>query len=314
MVPSALPVLLVIPGMFLMRRPGRSLRGVARGTLTALGVAGVVFVASNPFVLMNLVRNREVLRSNVGNSAAFYSPGLTGNTLANAALLVGLGMSFLLAVAGIAGAIALGVRAWTMRRAESNPEQRRRDAGLLLALPTLTVGAAFVLLAGGQPADYARFALPFDLFLLVEAIVAIATFVPPGWTRCSAYTLLIASTAWMGQFYLRGFVRDASPNTTRTWAAAEIHRHLTRGDAALVTPIEPAPWSMPPVDLFRWRIVLDRNRTSGTSNVAVRPVDIPSGGGALKFLNSTPISWASRRFEIVPPGAGEFRENAGPSR
>jgi hypothetical protein len=345
MVPSAVPIILVIPLMFVLRqssslqsdspspradesgaalRSARGLRGLALRALLAGAVAGCVFVATNPFVVINLVCNQAVLRSNTANSAAFYTPGLSGAGLFNAMLLIGEGASFLLAAVGIVGAIALGVRVVRMRRSATQDEVRRRATGLLLAAPALLVAAIFVLLAANQPADYARFALPFDLFLLVEAVVAVATFVPRGWGRRVSYGLLVASTLFMGHVYVHHFLRDTTPDTTRMEAAVEIRRLLASGDSVLVTPIEPAPWSMPPVDLFRWKIVLDQQvsnrnapvggpdfdelsrvavqRVNGKA-VSVRPVDVLPGPGspAVKLFRSCPISWASKPFEIVAP-------------
>jgi hypothetical protein len=284
-------------------------------TLLAFALAGAVFVVTNPFVAIHLVHNREVLRSNVGNSAAFYRPGLSANGLANATLLIGEGTSLLLAVAGVLGAISLGARAWRLRRAASGAEQRRRAAGLLLAIPTLVVAGAFVIFAAGQPADYARFALPFDLFLLIEAVVAAATFIPGGWMRGLAYALFIASTGYAGHLYLRDFLRDSSPETTRMQAAAEIRGKLPAGNGVLITPIEPAPWSMPPANLFEWKIILDLKSGAPLrpfkDAVSVRPIDVAPGP---KLLTSTPISWACKPFEVTSFVGREPRENAGTSR
>jgi hypothetical protein len=101
-------------------------------------------------------------------------------------------------------------------------------------------------------------------------------------------------------------------------AAVQIRSCLLAGDSVLITPIEPAPWSMPPVDLFRWTIVLDtRPRFSESKEtiakpsvyplnrdaVQVRPTDIPPGPGSplVKLLTSCPISWASKPFEVIAP-------------
>lgn len=327
MVPSAAPVLLVIPLMFALRerhspQPTPSAKNWITRSAAALAVSLGVFVASNPYVAINLVRNRAVLRSNVGNSAAFYSPALSGSGILNAMLLVGLGASFIVAAIGIIGAVALGVRAVRMRSEQSPEEARRRAAGLLLAAPAGVIAIVFVLLAGHQPADYARFALFFDVFLLVEAVVAIATFMPRGWRRCSSYALLIASTLYMGHIYVHHALRDCTGDATRLQAASRIQGLLDSGGSTLVTPLEPAPWSMPPVNLFRWTIVLDppahpgglpANRPNAT-DVVVYPVEVAPGPVKNIFM-SAPISWASKPFRIVPPRSHkESRAIDSPSR
>ena len=333
MVPSAVPVVLVIPLMFLLRRwvpsaeasaspdesgaaprSARGLRGIVGPLSVASAVVLAMFVLTNPFVAINLIRNPAVLRSNVGNSAAFYAPALNGTGLLNASLLIGQGTSFLLAAAGMVGAIALGVRAWRARRSGGEDEVRRRSTGLLLAAPALTVAGVFVVLAGNQPADYARFALPFDLFLLVEAVVAVATFGPRDWRGVACYAGLVVSTGYMGHLYVQGFMRDSSPNTTRMKAAAQIRQMLPPGDAMLITPIEPAPWSMPPADLFRWTIVVEPRSANGSipdGIVEVRPMDVPPGPGSsvAKLLTSTPISWASKSFQVTANDQKYGREN-----
>lgn len=349
MVPSAAPILVLIPLMFVLRafssngadRPGATLRS-ARGlgkrllpVLLALAVAGAVFVVNNPYVVINLVRDPAVLRSNLGNSAAFYSPALSGKGLLNSLLLIGEGTSFLLAAAGIAGTIALGIRALRMRKLSTPDEVRRRAAGLLLAAPAAVVAVLFVLFAKNQPADYARFALPLDVFLLVEAVVAVATLIPRGPGRAASYALLVATTLFVGHVYVHHFLRDSTPDTTRMHAAAQIRGALAEGDSLLVTPLEPAPWSMPPADLFRWTIVVDpRPRSSRMAAppggipitplhavaVHVRPVDFETGSdpAVVRFFRSCPICWASKPFEVTvpvrPPGNAQMQESAGGRR
>ena len=108
--------------------------------------------------------------------------------------------------------------------------------------------------------------------------------------------------------YLNAFLHDTSGQTTRTAAAQEIEGRLRSGDRVLATRLEPAPWSMPPVDLFRWRIVLlprtpTANVAAPAADVTVAPADLPSGdqSAAFKLLTATPISWASKPFDVQPP-------------
>ena len=325
MVPSALPVVLVIPGMILLRNfahRGNSARS-RRGILAYLAIAVAVFCLTNPYVLINLLHNRAVLFSNVGNSGHFYQAAWTGAGLPNGMLLIGLGTSFLLGAAGIVGAGALGIRAWRWRdrmydqsggrgsgSTEPRPpvmpevESRRRATGLLLAVATVPTGLFFLLFASRQPADYARFALPFDVFLAIEAVVAVATFVRPPLAKTICFSLLIITTGYFGMRYVAGFSADASGDTTRIVAAGEIRRHFQVDGQILATREEPAPWSLPPADLFRWKIIVPP-RTLGpdapypAATLTIGPVDYPESRSILEWLNATPISWAGRRFSSM---------------
>ena len=339
MVPSALPVLLVVPVMFMLNvaQPpppvlpcGTAAPGcvppkaeVHRLTSTfgrtqpraavphlffvvgiALLLAMLVYCITNPYVPINLVRNRAVLRSNFANSAAFYHADWTGAGLPNALLSIGAGASFVLAAAGLIAMLALAVRAVRNRHASELQENRRRATGLLLAVPSLVVAGQFILFAAGQPVDYARFALPFDIFLAIEAVVVVATFVRSRTGRSTCYSLLILSTAIMGSFYVRAFVRDASDRTTRLAAAERVQMVLDAGNQVLITQEEPAPWSLPPADLFRWRIVLPPrarwHAAQVAGDVSIRPVDWTGAveNDWMKRVTSTRLSWASKPFEV----------------
>ena len=308
MVPSALPVLLVLPAMILLRRnwqrDARHARGIADpksiGTIAALiAVAGLVYCMTNPYVPIHLLGDRAVLRSNLGNSSNFYYAGASG--LPRAAVMVGLGMSFMLAAAGLVGASALAVRA-ARKPCDAPTEMRRRATGLLLATATLPTALAFFIFASGQPADYARFALPFDVFLAIEAVVAIETFFARRW-RNVCCTVLALTTGFFGVQYWAGFQRDCRPNTSRTMLAAELAGRLSQGSGVLASSQEPAPWSLPPVDLFRWTIVLPpRNwpavqRFDG-ADVTIAPEDVFLHPSLRELLFSTPISWADKSFDV----------------
>lgn len=312
MVPSAIVALLLLPAMQALRTrlgmpPTPSLGTQHLAVSTSFRVAGLATIAvlvyciTNPYVPINLVRNRAVLRSNFGNSSDFYHS--SGLGLPHGLLLIGLGASFVLAIAGGIGGVALAWRAIRNRVTDAQ-ESRRRAAGVLLAVVTVPVGLAFVLFAAGQPADYARFALPFDVFLGVEAVVAVATFVRGPMARGACYVLLVGTTAFMGLQYVAGFVRDAGPQTSRMVAAGRIARMLPCDGAVLASREEPAPWSLPPVDLFRWRIVLPPrgfppDQPYPGVRITVGPVDVPPRAGFSGLILSTPVSWADKPFPIM---------------
>ena len=299
MVPSAVPVLLVLPGMIVLRRRliAKDHRGVAGSVFAPLAtwllIALMVYCVTNPFVPINLIRNHAVLVSNFSNSSGFYRLGLSG--VSNALLLVMLGTSGLLTAAGAIGAVALAFRAHRVT-ANNDAELKRRSTGLLLAAPALAIGIIFVAFATSQPADYARFALPFDAFLLIEGIVAVSTFICSPRPQRLCFTMLVVATAFSGLPYVRGFLRDGSTHTTRSAAAGQIQRLLESGRRVLETRHEPAPWSLPPVDLFRWRIVLPPR--NATLQISAGEADVAVGPAEFSGADPTPIGWASKPFEI----------------
>jgi len=328
MVPSVLPVVLVLPPMVIFSvaqpraavpqstQPRGEVPHIVLGMGGALLVATLVYCITNPYVPINLFRNPAVLRSNFANSAAFYRAEWTGAGVPHALLLVGEGASFVLATAGLGAMLALAARAVRRRHATPEQEKRRRATGLLLAVPSLAVAGQFILFAAGQPADYARFALPFDIFLAVEAVVATATFVRPRAGRAACYAVLVLTTAYMGSLYTRAFLRDASRRTTRIAAADRIQNLLDAGNRVLATRQEPAPWSLPPANLFRWRMILPPRTAGGGAisgaDVTVGPAELPPGPQpvGVKLLTSTPVSWASKRFQIEAghrPGSAGLR-------
>ena len=187
-----------------------------------------VYFVTNPYVLLHLVGRDEVLRSNLGNSTAMYSVGGSAGALVNAALLVREGASTLLAVGGVIGAIALGWRAVRVRKDRSPAAVTRRATGLLLAAPALLVLAQFVALAAGKPGEYGRFALLPCVFLMIEAVEAIATLddwfvaAPGGRYRPGPvlFACVLLSTLIGGGAYLGRFLADTTDHSTRLRAAA----------------------------------------------------------------------------------------------
>ena len=150
--------------------------------------------------------------------------------VANAASLVAEGTSPLLAIAGGIGAIALGIRAVQLRKDNApeavSPPGRRAAAGG----PGGLVAFQSAMLAAGKPGEFGRFLLVPDIFLGVEAVVAVATFVRPCVFRPVAIGVLGLGTAAAGGVYVRGFVRDSGPVTSRLAAAETLRQLQERGD------------------------------------------------------------------------------------
>jgi hypothetical protein len=268
---------LVIPAMVIARgdKPGR-----AAGILLAGGaIAAGVYFATNPYVAAHLLGNRAVLVSNLGNSEAMYPVGSLRHDVTNSIRLMAIGTSAPLAVAGLLGLLAI----------------RKLGVGLVLAIPVLGALVLFVIGAAGKPGEYARFAIVPDIGLMVLAVCAVGKLVNGPVIRVVAGFVLIAAAAIYSVSYERGFMSDSS----RLAAADQLSRYADGRTAqsapTLAVFAEPAPYCLPPVDLFRWKIVLlPRNMDGAGYDASVRPDQ------TIRIWDPrlTPISWADKPFVI----------------
>jgi hypothetical protein len=285
------PIFLILPAMALLRREAFS--KITAPLLTAVGV----YIATNPYVAINLLVNRQVLASNLGNSSAMYHTTASASALTNAALLIANGAGVLTAIGGVIGAAMLARRAIQKRRDTNPSEIRRRATGLLLALPAAWMAIQFIALASGKPGEYGRFALYFDIALSIEAIVAIQTFARAKALQGALVALLLLSSGALAGRYLVGILRDCHPRTSRIAAAEWLARQNHDGKNVLLIASEPAPYCLPPVDLFRWKIELaprgGRIDLAAANEVSVSPVE---DDGLWPYVADPRISWADRRF------------------
>ena len=282
MVLSGLLALAVLPMMIFLRpRP-------ARERLITLMLAGSVAVATyvvfNPFVAINAVVDRELLRSNLGNSTDMYRISLGG--VGNAFRLIVEGASPVVVIGGVIGlAVLLVARAQRRKIGSIEDCPGRGDVGWLFLAPTILVMLQFVLLADGKPPEYARFGLLPDTFLVVGAFAGVALLRQRG-ARATLAIALALLTLPFGLLYVRAFVRDARPVTSRLATA----RHISDlGVKTIHIVAEPAPYCMPPVDLFRQQLILTTPDESAGADVHLR-VD--------PQRSATPISWADVPFTL----------------
>jgi hypothetical protein len=261
----------------------------------AAAVSIGVYVLMDPYVLIHAFGDQAVLQSHFANSAGFYRFG-GSDALPNAAALLGAGMSPLLEATGILAAGAITVR--SVRKKGMADEGRAITA--LLGFPAMLALLQFIVFAGGQPGDYGRFALLPDVALALAAVCGVGYRARASQWRLFVLGLLFLTTLVSGAIYVAGFVRDAGPKTTRLDVAAELEAVRRRGFAGLATPIEPAPFSLPPVDLWRWRIELPPRgepTVAPSDGLAVRPLDVP-GDTWLHWWLAPRLCWASKSFAI----------------
>jgi len=314
MVLSALPIFILIPLVELVRvyRGGvRLARAVGRATLGVL-LGGGVYVATNPYVVINLFANREVLRSNFGNSLAMYAVDRLGEGLLRMLELTVEGAGPFVVVVGVVAMV------WLVHR--------RRGEALLLAVPTLLLFIQFTMIGADKPAEYARFGV------FIDAVLAIA--VTWGLTRATrnqsarsvqAVALLaLVWTAPFGAVYLIGFAADTPPKNTRLVAA----KALAENTEPIAVLAEPAPYCCPPLNfavrqvwlygsIVHWRHAQQETGTRQVSEPApslVDPLDTPLPESANQyrprawrclgrphlFLGETPISWANKLIYAFP--------------
>jgi hypothetical protein len=279
----AVPVVAVIVGA---RRSGPSENpmtdfGAVVSALGAVGLGAAVFAVTNPYLFVNLIFHRSVLGSNVGNYGNFYRPGFSADALVNAGRLILAGASVgPVALAGIA------ILVWSFRR-------RFPTGTLVLVAPAVVTLAQFVLLARSKPAEYARFAETVDVVIAILAAGLIARLKLTERERTLAGATLVAATLWFGIRYDINFIANDRPGANRV-VAAELLRQM--GNPPVAVAADPAPYSMPPVNLFDSAIVLlPAGGSPAPGQVLVRPVDY--GPGVL-----SPISWANKPIEMSRGG------------
>jgi hypothetical protein len=321
---SALPIFSVLGVMVVLRRETWKRRiGIAVGA----GVIGViVYFAVNPYVAINYFRNREVLKSNLGTSTAMYHVTGSGSALANAVLLMAEGTSGPLMVAGIAGAAVLAFR------------RRGVSIGWLVSTPAAAVTVYLCLLAAGKPGEYGRFGLLPDIALGIAAASGAAVLLQNSKWRAALVGVLVLATVVCGGRYLVCFVADRGANTPRMHEAGRLAGVLGKGESMTMgLYAEPAPYCLPPIDLWRWKLMLvprGYRAGAGDFDVIVRAVDVPvkgdvrgyellpDGGFSPAAWWPARISWAAKPFEVLvrrglnpaAEGAGRARSQTPPAR
>lgn len=330
MVISSLIVFAILPVMAFLRPMPR--REQVRVVLLSGLVGAGVYVVTNPYVPINLVMNPAVLRSNLGASTAMYEP-TGGSGVVNALMLIGEGLT-----PWFAGAAGLWLVALLTVRRSKSPIVAGAVPGhvlLLLLVPAGIVLVQFVALAADKPAEYARFALLPDTALCVAAVVGEWVFLKGRFSRAFVLIASVLIVAPSTVQYLLHFHADARTDTSRILEARRMGPVNYGGYERLALAAEPAPYSVPPVDLWRWKLLLlprgkpvyDAARDAG-ADALLRAVDrmpgeVPAGFRRLdsmtpeSFLTRpAPISWAAKPFEILvaeTPPASDAGGSAGPA-
>jgi hypothetical protein len=136
-----------------------------------------------------------------------------------------------------------------------------------------------------------------DVALMVLAFLAIGK-IGSGGGRIALGVVLVIAAGIYSITYERGFVGDSTMRNTRMKAAGIIDS-MPAEDKTLYVSAEPAPYCLPPVNLFRWRMILlpvgGAVPAGSSSGVLVKPKD----SFEVWDPGATPISWAGKAFDVV---------------
>ena len=113
----------------------------------------ITYLATNPYVGINLVSNREVLVSNFGNSLAMYEVDRVVEGAVRLAQLACEGATAPVVILGVIGMV-LCVRQYGR-------------ASLPLLIPALVFALQFALIGAGKPDEYGRFSIFYSSALAV---------------------------------------------------------------------------------------------------------------------------------------------------
>lgn len=306
MVISSLIVFIILPLMTWLRKI--SWRERIRITLLSALVGVAVYAITNPYVPLNLIRNPQVLRSNLGTSTAMYH-ATAGNGLSNAIRLLAEGASPGFLLLPLVFLVLMLVSPCLSNRIKENAHSR--PLRTLLAVPALLVAIQFIALASGKPGEYGRFGLLVATILCLKSVIFPWIAMSRRWSIAWS-CVVVAAVIPFGLNYLLHFIADSASPTSRILGAQRLRELNDRGARRLALVAEPAPYCMPPVDLWRWELILLPRATATAqdafqigADVYLRAVDDPADGGM--FHRPARISWAAKPFEIraadTPPAS-----------
>ncbi|MBC7785163.1 MAG: hypothetical protein H7144_15110 [Burkholderiales bacterium] len=290
---SVVAVLLLV---MIFLRPGSARQRLAA---LALGITAMVaaYAITNPYVVIHLVNDRAALTSNFINTKAMYASGPIGASAIAAAWHFFKAASLPLLALGAAAIIAVLAR-----------RPRVMPIAVLLVAPALIVLVPFVVYAAQKPGEYARFAVYPVVVLAILGSVALSV-ISRAWMRLATAMLVCAAVAVFGtRAYVIAFAADTQHENTRLITAARLDA-LWHPGKTLQIFADPAPYSLPPVGLWRWRINLTLPTAPLTGDVVIRPVDDPRRqtiwvpGYTREVIDLgqplAPITWANKPFELL---------------
>jgi hypothetical protein len=287
MVLTAIVAFAILPTMTLLRRQPWRQRILITAAAGGIGLA--TYCVTNPYVILGLLNTNSALRTNLANlrqAGALFGKANDRGALTNASLLIAEGASLPIAVFGVVGVLLIPLLA---RRSPTTDKDRqappsRTAAAVLVAVPAALSLIQFLATAAGKPGEFGRFAILPDTALLLAALALARAAGSSGEKREPlAGGILVFLTAIFGLSYLTTFTHDKNhpqSGSSRIVAAKRLAQLSARA-STLAVHADPAPYSLPPVDLTRWKLLLlPANHIVPDDqpwpDVIVRPVDRPS--------------------------------------
>ncbi len=294
---------------------GTLLGQILRRTVSGVLVAIAVYLATNPYIVINALGNREVLRSNFGNSLAMYEIARLGEGFTRVLELTVEGATLPILVVGAVGFVVAAVR--------------RNGPTLPLIVPAIVLFVQFVLIGAGKPAEYGR----FGVFVNTALAIGTACIAGPGVAgegRIIRWAASVATVIWvavLGFGYLGNFRADAGADNTRTRLAEDIIKRTSGGERGAAVerqdqrPVvmlraDPAPYGCPPLPFSRIEVVLSPRskgphatldfrrylliepRDSMRELDELRRLMLGSRAPSTTSPHETPISWANKPFYV----------------
>lgn len=296
MVLSAILSCAILPVMVWLGRKNRTIqkpiwKDVLR-LIEMFALVGILFTLFNPFLVYNGLFRPELLKSNLGNSAAMYGISIRG--IWRAIEILGAAMTWPVLIVAILGSIVL-----ILRRVGFSPrlDHQRPDGGLkptlqilqiifTAALPTLVI---FVALASNKPMEFARFGIVVASLALIVIALALS----------QLRNVLAIPTALLLIFWA-GYQQISQ---TR-FALADSQQWKTLESETLGSPSakygiwhEPAPWSCPPLNLFDRPFILlpPKQPIAYDQFIYIEPTNLESN---IDDVDRQRISWKLNSWNI----------------
>lgn len=237
MVISSVWILVLIPVTEMMARARAVDRCVRAFVYLLLAVA--IYAVTNPYVIVNLIVDRDLLLDNLRNSAAMYQISEWSAGLHNAGQLLGAAASWPIVVLGAFMLVSLFAADWRKI--------------FLMVLPAALVYAQFVALAAGKPGEYGRFALLPAVILTIAAACGVQHYLAQKQLaqRVILALALATAVAWPTLSYLENFHWDSTKRNSRYQLAEQ----LQDVDSAIAVLRDPAPYNFPPIDFSSRQVV-----------------------------------------------------------
>ena len=153
----------------------------------------------------------------------------------------------------------------------------------------------------------------WSIALAIAAIAGVHHWVRSRLTAGLIITVLLVATISSGLRYLNNFVRDVSHRNTRAVGGQWVDSLANGYPATIAVWAEPAPYAVPPVNLFRNRLLLlppgyVPSETQVTADIFIQAVDSRprereswSRNFARQVIlrgQPSPLSWADKPFVI----------------